>query len=309
MLDPSASGIDGAMSGPGRDRPHVYETLGLDRASRLRGDGRALARLRDHPRARLLPLRELAVPVRSGDPPRLAFARPGERAAGEPLLFLGLLDGSPVFAAPVGAGARPPAGAFWCELRRIGTLLPAPEAGIAALARALLHWHAHSRFCGRCGAATEVAEAGFVRRCGTCGLEHHPRVDPAVIVLVHDGDHCLLARAPHFPEGMVSVLAGFVEPGESPEAAVVREVGEETGIEVDAPRYLSAQPWPFPQALMLGFTARARTRTLVVDRRELVCARWFHRAELASRMPPVRLPRADSMAHRRIRDWLQEGSG
>jgi len=300
---------EAAVAAQKPDGPQIYETVGLDRVAHLRGDRRALAGLLQHPRALLLPLRDLDVPVRTGCPPRLAFTRPGAASVGEPLLFLGLLEERPVFAAPARDDAQLPAGACWCGLRSVGALLPAAEAGIAALARALLHWHAHHLFCGRCGAQTQVFEAGFMRRCPACGLEHHPRVDPAVIVLVHDGDHCLLARASRFPEGMVSVLAGFVEPGESPEAAVVREVREETGIEVDPPRYLAAQPWPFPQALMLGFTARARTRTLCIDRRELVYARWFHREELLRSAPPARLPRPDSIAYWLIRDWLRKGSG
>lgn len=284
---------------------HVYETVGLERAAQLRGDPETLGRLLRRTDARLLPLRELAVPVRGRDGPRLAFLPATHwRADGDaPPLFLGFVEGRPVFATAAPAGFTPP-DAAWVELRTVGSLLPAPEAGVAALARALLHWHAHSRFCGRCGSRTKTGEGGFVRRCPSCGLEWHPRVDPAVIVLVHDGPHVLLARAPRFPEGMVSVLAGFVEPGESPEAAVTREVREETGIVIEDPRYHSAQPWPFPQALMLGFTARARTRTLDVDRRELVFARWFHREELLRHTPPVRLPRPDSIARRLIEEWL-----
>ncbi len=286
-----------------RPPAHPYESVGLDRAPELRRDPGRLAALAADPASRWLGLRELAVPVMERDDGlRLALGpRPAE--AGEPVVFLGLADGIPVFAVPV---AATPPGVRHLPLREVAARLTATELGLCACARALLHWHATHRHCGRCGTPTRVEEGGHLRRCPACGLEIHPRTDPAVIVLVHDGgDRCLLGRAPRFPPGLYSTLAGFVEPGESPEAAVVREVREEVGIAVDPPVYVSAQPWPFPQSLMLGFFARARDRALVVDRSELVDARWFTRAELVDpSRRPVRLPRRDSIARYLIECWL-----
>jgi len=282
--------------------PHPYETVGLDRAVHLRRDPARLHALRTAAESRILLLHRLRVPVISDRRGTTLALRPLAPPLPEPCVFLGLRHGRAIFAA---ARDEPPPGVQLAELRALAPVLPRAELGLAALARALLHWHETHRFCGRCGAATGVHEGGHLRRCPACGLDIHPRTDPAVIVLVHDGDRCLLGRAPHFPAGMYSTLAGFVEPGESPEAAVAREVFEECGIEVAEPVYVSAQPWPFPQSLMLGFFARARTHRLRIDREELMDARWFTRAELADpARRPVHLPRGDSIARYLIERWL-----
>ncbi len=281
---------------------HLYETPALERAVWLRRDGARLAALARDPRSLWLWLRELRVPVvGDGAGLRLAWQPPPSRLPELPL-FLGLLRERAVFAA---AGEVAPSGARWLELREAALQLAPEEAGVAALARALLHWHATHRHCGRCGRPTQVGEGGHVRRCPGCGLEIHPRTDPAVIVLVHRGDRCLLARSPRFPPDMYSTLAGFVEPGESPEAAVVREVWEEVGVRLAAPAYVAAQPWPFPQSLMLGFVARARSMRLRLDPLELADARWFTRKQLRDpARRPVRLPRRDSIARYLIECWL-----
>jgi NAD+ diphosphatase len=171
-------------------------------------------------------------------------------------------------------------------------------------------WHARHRFCGVCGAPTESVEAGHVRRCTSpaCGASHFPRTDPAVIMLVHDGDRALLGRQKIWPPGMYSTLAGFVEPGESLEETVAREVFEESGIRVAEVRYHSSQPWPFPASLMIGFHAAAASREIRMDQSELEDCGWFSRAELRDfGRQGKALPRADSIARRLIEDWLAQG--
>jgi NAD+ diphosphatase len=185
---------------------------------------------------------------------------------------------------------------------------PRGEGSLLAYARGLIYWHGRHRFCGVCGSPTLAFEGGHVRRCTNpaCGSSHFPRTDPAVIMLVTDGDRALVGRQAVWPKGMHSTLAGFVEPGESLEAAVAREVFEEAGIEVDQVRYHSSQPWPFPCSIMLGFYARARTTEIKLDQLELEDARWVERDWLLAHQDDedFRLPRLDSIARRLIEDWL-----
>ena len=175
-----------------------------------------------------------------------------------------------------------------------------------------MHWHRRHRFCGRCGAPTESRKAGHLRVCTrpACGLEHFPRTDPAVIMLVHDDEACVLGRRPGWPPGLHSTLAGFVEPGESLEEAVAREVREEAGLEVplEGIRYNSSQPWPFPASLMLGFHARAERAPLTVYEAELESVAWYSRETLRNleEGDDLRLPRRDSIARRLIEDWLAQ---
>jgi NAD+ diphosphatase len=199
------------------------------------------------------------------------------------------------------------------DLRQFGARLARHEGALLALARAMAFWHSRHRFCGVCGAPTRSEEAGHVRRCteAGCATMHFPRTDPAVIMLVTDGDRALLGRNKNFLPGMYSTLAGFVEPGESLEDAVAREVREETAIEVGAVHYHSSQPWPFPANIMLGFYAEAASTAITVDYGELEDARWFERDWLLSHADDdnFRLPRLDSIARRLIEDWLaQPGS-
>ena len=177
----------------------------------------------------------------------------------------------------------------------------------------MIFWHSRHRFCGVCGAPTRSEEAGHVRRCteAGCATMHFPRTDPAVIMLVTDGDRALLGRNKNFLPGMYSTLAGFVEPGESLEDAVAREVREETAIEVGAVHYHSSQPWPFPANIMLGFYAEAASTAITVDYGELEDARWFERDWLLSHTDDdnFRLPRRDFIARRLIEDWLSRSGG
>jgi NAD+ diphosphatase len=193
------------------------------------------------------------------------------------------------------------------NLRDVGHLLGDRDAGLMVHAVGLANWHATHTHCPRCGAPTRSAKGGAVRVCDSDGSEHFPRTDPAMIVLVHDGgDRCLLGRQPSWPAGRYSTLAGFVEPGESAEQAVVREVLEETGVLVRDVTYSSSQPWPFPASLMLGFSARADADAQpVATDGELEDARWFHRDEL--RDGSAMLPTPVSIAYKLITDWVQLG--
>jgi NAD+ diphosphatase len=197
------------------------------------------------------------------------------------------------------------------ELRQIAAVLEEPESAILAYARAMAYWHHRHRFCGDCGAPTASLEAGHSRVCRdpACGQRQFPRTDPAIIVLVRWEEQALLGRKPMWPPGQYSTIAGYVEPGESLEDAVAREVGEETGVRLRDMRYHSSQPWPFPSSLMLGFTAQAAGRTIQVDEDELEHARWFTRAEVRAGLEQARfrLPPSVSISFRLIEDWFDAG--
>lgn len=194
----------------------------------------------------------------------------------------------------------------FAELRPLAGQLPAQDAGLFAYARALSLWRASHRYCSRCGHGLRSGHAGHVRTCPACGLQSFPRIDPAIIVLVHSDDHVLLGRQASWPAGRYSTIAGFVEPGESLEDAVRREVAEETGIQVDDIRYQSSQPWPFPASLMLGFRARGTRATPQLHDAELEHAGWFSRS--AVRSGAVLLPPPESISRRLIETWLDEAA-
>ena len=221
------------------------------------------------------------------------------------LIFLGIFRDNPTFAIRIDGDDTPfqEFGEFQ-ELRYLGTVLPPDEANLVAHARALVLWHASQVFCGICGSAARPGAAGNTRICinESCGREIFPRVDPAIIVLVEDGDRCLLGRQQSWPEGRYSTIAGFVEPGESLEDAVRREVYEETNIKVGKVRYHSSQPWPFPSSLMLGFLAEATTSDIELNDGELEDARWFTRDELQS--GSRKLPFHISIARRLVDHWI-----
>ena len=218
-------------------------------------------------------------------------------------LYLGQLDGQPFFAVRGDPVRR--MGSQLKSLRDVGALLSDRDAGLLVHAVALSNWHASHPCCSRCGAPTASAKGGAVRRCAADGSEHFPRTDPAMIVLVTDGaDRCVLGRQASWPAGRYSTLAGFVEPGESAEQAVVREVFEETGIVVSEVRYRGSQPWPFPASLMLGFVAECASDAVPVARDgELEDARWFSKDQL--RDGTAMLPTPVSIAYRLITDWLE----
>jgi NAD+ diphosphatase len=189
-----------------------------------------------------------------------------------------------------------------CVLRPLVNDLPAAEAGLLAYARALNLWRLNHLHCGRCGAATRATRAGHARQCPDCQHESFPRLDPAIIVLVHDADHALLGRQASWPPNRYSTIAGFVEPGESLEDAVRREVHEETAVTVTHIRYHSSQPWPFPASLMLGFLAQGQRTTPVLRDGELEDAQWFSRTQIQS--GAVLLPPHEAISRRLIEQWL-----
>ncbi len=252
------------------------------------------------------------------DPPRPAFLDPvADREllarGGEPVL-LGIMGEAAHFAVDFSDLEEPAcdpglAGrGLFVDLRQVGAMLGRGEGSLLAYARGILTWHRNHLFCGRCGAPTVSEEAGHLRKCGgaDCRAAHFPRTDPAVIMLVTHGDKCLLGRQKVWPEGMHSTLAGFVEPGESLEDAVAREVFEESGVRVSQVRYHSSQPWPFPTSLMLGFHATAEAETLDVNTDELESAAWFSRDWILEHDggKTFRMPRGDSIARQLIEAWM-----
>jgi NAD+ diphosphatase len=289
----------------------------LDRAAHLRQDPAWFASALADANSRIVPLwdsRSLVTAASSAKPAtEAAFISPpdlpeDQRTEGH-LILLGRFRGNPVFAYEFTAADAPqiPSGTRFEELRMVAANLPADEAALLGYARAMVLWRKRSRFCATCGAPTLAAKAGHVVVCTNpaCRHEQFPRLDPAIIVLVSDGDRALLGRQASWPKGRYSTIAGFVEPGESLEDAVVREVFEETGIEVTDIEYHSSQPWPFPSALMLGFTARATTTQVQLRDNELEDARWFTRADFADGKTIA--PPSVSISFRLIEHWFNAG--
>jgi NAD+ diphosphatase len=237
---------------------------------------------------------------------RLVFVGPGDAPAGVRFL-LGIDEHHTVYFGVAGPLPDPAAdGPRAAPLREAGPLLADRDAGLMTEAVALANWHETFTHCPRCGSPTVAFAAGHARRCPVDASEHFPRVDPAMIVLVTDADdRALLARNAMWPARRVSILAGFVEAGESVEAAVAREVQEETGITVSTVTYLGSQPWPMPQSLMLGFRAAATRTEITVDAEEIAEAHWYSRAELRTAIDTgqLRLPPPVSIAHRIIQSW------
>lgn len=300
-------------------RPNAYTGNPLDRASAKRADEPWITERLGDPRTLFVPVWRSKSLVTAAHEAEAVFLSGGAaeavRMAGGPWAFLGLQGATAMFAVDVSAAEDPlpllPDGIGQFEdLRALAGKLPAADAAILAYARGLMHWRLRHRFCGVCGAPCDPRNAGHAQVCTACGTQHFPRTDPAVIMLVHRGDFALLGHSQRFPTStMYSTLAGFVEPGESLEEAVAREVFEEVAVEVGSVRYHSSQPWPFPASIMLGFYAEALTETITIDPEELRDARWFSRAELRDpQASGFHLPRRDSIARRLIEDWMEHGS-
>jgi NAD+ diphosphatase len=225
-------------------------------------------------------------------------------------VFLGLEDGQPLFAIDLPGDSEPDLGGAFAEMRASAFFLPARDIAIAGQAKALLDWHKRHGFCPNCGHATDLMDGGYRRLCPACGCEHFPRTDPVVIMLPLFEGRCLVGRNKRFTGGLYSAFAGFVEPGESMEEAVRRELAEEAGLQVGAVRYHASQPWPFPSSLMLGCYADAVSGAFKIDGQEIEDARWLSRQEARARLAggiedEMKLPVTIAIAHHLIKDWAE----
>ena len=278
----------------------VFAGAALDRAPMLRRQPEWLAAKRADSHARAVVMSDHGVLLEGG---RLLLKPPGADA-----VFLGLMNGTPLFAEHVGP-AEPERG-HAAGLREAAAELPAGEAALAAYAASLLAWHRRHGYCANCGAPTEPRDGGHERVCPVCDAHHFPRTDPVVIVRVTDGaDGLLLGRQARWPEGRFSLLAGYVEPGETLEEAVRREVLEESGVALGAVAYAASQPWPFPSSLMLGYSALAKRGNPTPGDGELAEVRWFEREEVeraARGDGPLMLAPPYAIARRLIDAWLAE---
>lgn len=299
----------------------VYTFAGnpLDRVSQRRQDAAWIAGLLDDPETRVLPFRELKPVVRDASAPALDWqpVAPWRSAidGGAMSVLLGIGEGRAYFA--LDAGPTPAetenGGGATADVRSLAAAIPGPQAAILAEARSLLDWHARHGFCAQCGTPTVVAAAGWGRRCPNCRAHHYPRVDPVVIMLAVRGERCLLGRGRRRVGTRYSCLAGFMEPGETIEEAVRREVLEESGIQVGRVRYLGCQPWPFPSTLMMGLLCEALSEDIRIDPEELAEARWFERDEVRAMVERSRtddpipnlatLPPPLAIGHQLARRW------
>lgn len=305
------------------DNPNFFANNPLDRASEKRADAGWIALTFGEPSTLVIPfwkLRPFTMKGRDGGV-EAGFLKPGlsERlmGAGAPLIFLGRDAKGAYFASDISAARDPEnegplagLGTFQ-DLRAIAMQLPPGDTAMLGQARSLLDWHQTHRFCAQCGAATSLADGGYKRECGTCKAEHFPRVNPVAIMLATSGDKCLVGRGRQFPKGMFSALAGFIEPGETIEEAVARELHEEAGVKVKSVTYHSCQPWPWPSQLMIGCFAEAESEEIKVDENELAEARWVDketiRATLAGKGPEgFWVPPALAIAHQLIKAWAEK---
>jgi NAD+ diphosphatase len=242
----------------------------------------------------------------------LALMRPGTTT-----IFLGINNDVAHFAIdvstmpdPAANGALAGLGTF-ADLRTVAEEIDVGDAAILAQAKSVIDWHQRHGFCANCGGATTLAEAGYKRVCEACNTEHFPRTDPVVIMLALNGDACLLGRQAKWPNGFYSALAGFVEPGETIEEAVAREIMEESGVKIGEVLFHSTQPWPYPSSLMIGCYARALTTEINLDQQELSDARWFTRNEVRDALmrrgsPDLRLPPPLAIAHQLVKSWIEQ---
>lgn len=301
-------------------KPHVFAGNPLDRGDAQRRDQAWLDAQAKHPQSRILPLYQLDILIRTDPSFELGWLSPPAMEplrAAIPPVFLGLRDGIAHFAQDVSDVEDPldklSLGEAWQfhEARGAAMELSMEAAGIVAQSRAQVGWHQRHRFCSVCGQPTEQGRGGHVRTCMACKAQPFPRTDPVAIMLISDGDHCLLgqSRGRLSRTGRYSALAGFIDQGESIEEAVRREVKEEAGIEVGEVRYHSSQPWPFPSSLMIGCHGKAASTEIRIDAEEMTDVRWFSRddvrAALRRENPNLQVPDAIAIAHHLIRAWAE----
>jgi NAD+ diphosphatase len=290
---------EGRLIAPG------FTGAGIDRADQLRLDEAALRRLMDQAGARLLRLAELDPML--DEEGRLLWGEVAASGTDVELIFLGLEGELPLFAPLVRTGAT--GQRAWSVFRLLSLMSPR-DAAIWGAARSLNEWHNRHLFCGICGSATLPFRAGWGRRCCGCGAEHFPRVDPVVIMLAEHDKRVLVARQPQYPHRRYSALAGFVEPGESIEEAVARELLEEAGVTASGVRYVASQPWPFPGSLMIACLAEAESDALALDRNELEDAMWVDRAGVAAALAgdagaPFLAPPPFAIANTLLKRWME----
>lgn len=303
------------------DRPAIpfgqdlgYAVNTIDRLSASREDEAAIEALRSEPGSRTAVLMGEQVVFTADATPWFDVPAAAALGLAQHTALLGRRDGRGLFAVAIDADQPPDLaeadGLRLHDLRALATegALPPDDLGALAQAKALFHWHRRHRFCANCGAPTRSDSAGWRRTCPPCGAQHFPRTDPVVIMMAIDGERCLLGRQSRFPPGMYSCLAGFMEPGETIEAAVRRELGEEAGIAVGAVLYLGSQPWPFPASIMIGCLAEATTTAIALDDAELEDARWFSKEETRAMLEGrhregLRCPPAMAIAHHLMRAW------
>ena len=304
----------------------TFASGGLDRAAQLRPNAHSLAKGAD---ARFILMWRGKPAHNDGTLVRVAGDHPVMADASADAVFLGVDGDTPLFAADLSSWTPTDvdtdaldsfldpseqhhpalaAGEVFAELRGIMTRLSRHDAESAATARAILHWHRSHRFCAACGVQSDFAMGGWQRNCPACETHHFPRTDPVVIMLITYGNDVLMGRSPGWPDGMYSLLAGFVEPGETLEAAVRREVLEEAAIEVGEVGYLASQPWPFPASLMFGCWGHAKSREIAIDPTEIEDAKWISREEMAvvfaGQHPTILPARKGAIAHFLLENWL-----
>ena len=290
----------------------------LDRVSQRRQDAAWVASLLEDPSTRVLPLHGLKPQIRHSSAAALDWQSVAPWRAlidnGSTLILLGLREDRAYFALDATSAEIPPDGdSVAMDARAAAPIVDGGEAAILAEARSLIDWHDRHGFCARCGTPSVVVSGGWVRHCPNCKAHHFPRVDPVVIMLGVSGERCLLGRGHRRPGARFSCLAGFMEPGETLEEAVRREVFEESGIRIGRVRYLASQPWPFPSSLMMGFLGEALTEEITIDPEELAEVRWFDRGEVRAMVERSRsddpvpglptLPPPLAIGHQIARRW------
>ena len=291
---------------------HIFSTNPLDRGEALRRDEDWIKAAAEQDDARFLAFNKLNILLNGAELAWLDGTEVRFMGASKPQVFLGMHNGQPRFAVSIDESEHLPSGHRLSDCRAAAMQMPMDQTGILAQARAQLDWHRRHRFCSVCGAESEMQRGGQVRVCPACGAQHFPRTDPVAIMLIIDGDRCLVGqpKGPLVRTGVYSALAGFIDQGETIEEAVRCEVREEAGLEVGEVRYHSSQPWPFPSSLMIGCHALAATTDIQMDEEEMHDVRWVERDEMQRAMDgepaSVKAPGPIAIAHHLIAAWLAD---